>query len=226
MIERKLNMKKEFWIEKWQENQTGFHKSVTHPLLIEYIDRLTLNSGDTVFVPLCGKTLDMLWLNEVGFKVIGVELSQIAVEQFFMENNLSYQVENTELFNVYRYENITIYQGDFFELTAEDLSKVKAVYDRAALIALPDGLIEKYTDKMCQILPSQTKELLITLELQRTTTDALGPPFSIPDEKVHNLFSQYNSITLLQEEDIIDREQGFQKLGCQYVYERVYLITK
>lgn len=219
-------MKKEFWIEKWQNKQTGFHKDLTHPLLIEYYNRLSLETGDTIFVPLCGKTLDMLWLNNKGFNVIGVELSQIAVEQFFSENNLTYQVKNTDFFTIYSHENITIFQGDFFKLTTEDLSEVKAVYDRAALIALPDGLIEKYADKMYQILPSKTQELLITLELQRTTTDALGPPFSVPDQKVRQLFSQYESVTLLQEDDIIDREHGFQKLGCDYVYERVYLITK
>ncbi len=217
-------MKKEFWLEKWQNNQTGFHKEFTHPLLIEYIGQLNLSIGDTVFVPLCGKTIDMLWLNAQGYHVIGIELSQLAVEQFFSENNLPFGLTRKDSFNIYSHENITIYQGDFFDLTPSHLQEVKAVYDRAALIALPDGLVEKYTDTMLDIIPDNSKYLLITLELQRTTTDALGPPFSIPDKKVHQLFAQYQSVTLLQEEDIIEREQGFQQLGCAYVYERVYLI--
>ena len=217
-------MKKEFWLEKWQNNQTGFHKDFTHPLLVEFVGQLNVSKGDTIFVPLCGKTIDMLWLNSQGYHVIGIELSELAVEQFFAENNISFELTKDDLFNVYTHENITIYQGDFFDLTTSHLQNVKAVYDRAALIALPDGLVEKYTSAMRDIVPDDSKYLLITLELQRTTTDALGPPFSIPDKKVHQLFAQYQSVTLLQEEDIIEREQGFQKLGCAYVYERVYLI--
>ena len=217
-------MKKEFWLEKWQNNKTGFHKDCVHPLLVEYIDQLGMSKGDAIFVPLCGKTIDMLWLNSQGYKVIGVELSQLAVEQFFSENNISFELEKDDLFNIYTHENITIYQGDFFDLTSLHLQNVKGVYDRAALIALPDGLVEKYVEKMRDIVPGNSGILLITLELQRTTTDKLGPPFSISDKKVHQLFAHYKSINLLQEEDIIEREKGFAELGCAYVYERVYLI--
>lgn len=219
-------MKTEFWIEKWQNQQTGFHKDFTHPLLIDYIDKLNMRKGDTIFVPLCGKTLDMLWLNSQGYKVIGVEVSDVAVEQFFSENDLGFAKSQDDKFTIYRFENITIYQGDFFDLDASYTKNVKAVYDRAALIALPDGLIEKYVDTMLDLLPSKTKELLITLELQRTTTNKLGPPFSVSDKKVTTLYKDYSFVNLLQVEDIIDREKSFQQLGCQYVYERIYLIEK
>ena len=219
-------MKKEFWLNKWENNQTGFHKESTHCLLIDYLEKLNLTKGDTIFVPLCGKSIDMLWLNSQGYNVVGVELSQIAVEQFFSENKITYELAKDDLFTIYTHENITIYHGDFFDLTSINLQDVKAVYDRAALIALPSDLIEKYTGKMYKLVPKLTKYLLITLELQRTTTDALGPPFSVSDKRVHDLFNQYQSISMLQEEDIIKREQGFQKLGCAYVYERVYLIIK
>ncbi len=216
-------MKKEFWIEKWQNKQTGFHKEFTHPLLMEYISYLKINIGDTLFVPLCGKTVDMVWLNSQGYKVLGNELSQLAVEQFFTENNLAYEKHNDGVFNVYIFENITIYQGDFFDLTTEYTKNIAAVYDRAALIALPEGLIDKYVDHMSHLVPENTVELLITLELQRATS-ALGPPFSVSDSKVKGLFLGHASIEMLQVEDIIQREAGFQKQGCEYVYERVYLI--
>jgi thiopurine S-methyltransferase len=217
-------MKKEFWIEKWQNNQTGFHKEEVHVLLVDYIDKLNLKKGDTVFVPLCGKSFDMLWLNSLGFNVIAVELSELAVEQFFNENHLKMKKTTDEKFTVYRFENITIYQGDFFDLSKSHCEKVNAIYDRAALIALPDGLIEKYVDRMHEIMPDHIYELLITLELQRTASDSLGPPFSVTNDKVNSLFHAYSSIKLLQEQDIIEREKGFQKQGCHYVYERVYLI--
>jgi len=219
-------MKKEFWINKWENNQIGFHKDFTHPLLVEYISLLNLKRGDTVFVPMCGKTLDMLWFNSQGYKVIAVELSQIAVEQFFTENNLEFTQTSDGVFNIYSHENITIYQGDYFALSTHYLKQVTAVYDRASLIALPGGMVEKYAEHMSAILPLNSKVLLITLELQRTNTDSLGPPFSVPDDKVKVLFKDFNFIELLQEEDIIDREKGFQEKGCEYVYERVYLITR
>ena len=218
-------MKKEFWLEKWQNKKTGFHKDVTHPLLIEYIDKLQLKKGDTVFVPLCGKSLDMLWLNSQGYKVIGIELSELAVEQFFVENDLSYIKSTNALFDIYSYENITIYRGDFFDMTKEHCQNVSAVYDRAALIALPEGLVEKYVDKITEIIPEESPDLLITLELVRTT-DSLGPPFTTKDKDVRRLFDSYTEVDLLQEVDIIEREAHFKAQGCEYVYERVYLITR
>jgi thiopurine S-methyltransferase len=219
-------MKKEFWLDKWENNQTGFHKDIPHPLLIENINKLSLEKEQAIFIPLCGKSLDMLWLNAQGYTVIGVELSQIAVEQFFSENNLTFTLTQDELFNIYTYENITIYQGDYFDLNSQYLNQVKAVYDRASLIALPEQLIKKYTEHMYSLLPLNAQLLLITLELQRTTTDALGPPFSVPDAKVKKLYQKFTTIKLLRTEDIINREGGFQKQGCEYVYERIYLITK
>jgi len=217
-------MKKDFWIEKWQNNQIGFHQDFTHPLLIEYINKLGISIGDTIFVPLCGKSIDMLWLNNQGFNVIGIELSDLAIEQFFAENKLEYVKSTDKLFDVYSYENITIYQGDFFALAPKHTIDVKAIYDRAALIALPGGLVEKYVEHMYALMPKNTSELLITLELQRAT-DVLGPPFSSPDKKVHDLFASFTSIKLLQMDDIVQKEEAFKKQGCEYVYERVYLIN-
>jgi thiopurine S-methyltransferase len=218
-----ITMKKEFWLEKWKNNQTGFHKDFTHPLLVKYIEELGIQKGDTVFVPLCGKSLDMLWLNNQGYQVLGVELSELAVEQFFSENNLIYKKSTINNFDVYQYENITLYVGDFFDLNNALVSKIKAVYDRAAFIALPDDLVKSYVDKMFNIIPSETHYLLITLEFIKTSGPK-GPPFSSSDDKVKQLFNKYSSIKVLQEEDILSREQKFKEQGCEYVFERVHLI--
>ena len=218
-------MKKEFWLEKWQNKKIGFHKDTTHPLLVKYIDELKIKTGEAVFVPLCGKSIDMLWLNSQGYKVVGIELSELAIKQFFTENNLSYKKVNKGSFSLYTYENITIYQGDFFEMRKDYCTHIRAVYDRAALIALPDELVEKYVEKMREIIPENSSELLITLEFIRTT-GSLGPPFTTPNDKVNHLFAKFASIRLLQELDIVEREDGFKAQGCDYVYERVYLITR
>jgi len=217
-------MKKEFWLEKWQNKQTGFHKDEVHPLLIKYIDELKLNSGDTVFVPLCGKTLDMLWLNSQGYKVIGIELSELAIKEFFVDNDITYKKESDGLFDIYTYENITIYKGDFFDLTAKYCQQVNAVYDRAALIALPGELVMKYVNKMLDVIPDLAMGILITLEFNRSS-DSKGPPFNTSNEKVMKLFQKYMSIEQIYIIDIIERELSFQKQGCTYVNERVYLIS-
>jgi thiopurine S-methyltransferase len=217
-------MKKEFWLEKWENKQTGFHKDEVHPLLIKYIDDLKLKHGDTVFVPLCGKTLDMLWLNSQGYKVIGIELSELAILGFFTENDIAYEKSTGDFFDTYTYENITIYKGDFFELTQAHCQSVNVVYDRAALIALPDDLVVKYVNKMHDIIPKMTMELLITLEFDRTSGSD-GPPFNTSHEKVKKLLENYKSVEQIYITDIIERESSFQKQGCTYVNERAYLIT-
>ena len=216
-------MKKEFWIEKWQNKQTGFHKDFTHPLLIKYITETGIKQGDTVFVPLCGKSLDMLWLNNQGYKVIGIEVSELAIQQFFAENNLHAVRSTIDKFDVYQFENITLYCGDFFNLTKKHALDINAIYDRAAFIALPEELVGKYVDKMFDIVPAGAKHLLITLEFVKNS-GPIGPPFNSPQEKVDLLYSQFSSIKLLQEEDIIAREHKFKEQGCDYVFERVYLI--
>lgn len=217
-------MKKEFWLEKWKNKQTGFHKNEVHPLLIKYIDKLKINQGDTVFVPLCGKSLDLLWLNAQGYKVIGIELSELAIEEFFAENEIRYEKTSDAMFELYTYENITIYKGDFFDLTPEYCQMVDAVYDRAALIALPDDIVVRYAEKMQQIIPGFASEILVTLEFDRAS-DHKGPPFNTPNEKVIKLFASYTSIEEVSKVDIVEREPGFQKHGCTYVNERVFLIS-
>ena len=216
-------MKKEFWLEKWQNQQIGFHKPFVHPLLQKYVKNLQLQQGDTIFVPLCGKTLDLLWLQQQGLNVIGCELSQLAVQQFFAENNLAFDKTEQGNFMVYKSDNISIYQGDFFKLDSIIMQNCKAIYDRAALIALPDDMVGNYVKKLRNIMPDNCMELLITLEFIKTV-GPLGPPFSTSNGKVEQLFKHANSLKLLYEEDIIQRETRFAEMGCQYLWERVYLI--
>ena len=216
-------MQKDFWLEKWQNNQTGFHKSSVHPLLIKYLNSLSLEKGDTVFVPLCGKSIDMLWLNDLGYKVIGVELSELAVEQLFAENQINFTKIFEEKFVHYEYQNIRIYQGDFFNLNHDMLENTKAVYDRAAFIALPDDIAKRYTKKMYELFNENVKTLLITLEFEKKRGPT-GPPFSTTIEKVNQFYKDYFNIRLLEEIDIINEEPKFQEQGCDFLLERCYLL--
>ena len=124
------------WINRWETNRIGWHAEQVNRHLIKYLDRLNLSSGDSIFVPLSGKSNDMLFLLENDINVIGVELSNIAIEQFFSENNLDYLVSEVDKFVLYEGEQIQLYCGDFFDLESKHLHDVRALYDRASLLSL------------------------------------------------------------------------------------------
>ena len=165
----------------------------------------------------------MLWLNNLGFKVVGVEFSELAVEQFFAENQLTFTKTSEEKFIRYDYQNIRIYQGDFFNLNAEMIKDTKAVYDRAAFIALPDDIAKKYTKKMYELFNESVKTLLITLEFEKKR-GPIGPPFSTTIDKVNHFYQDYFKINLLEEIDIIEDEPKFREQGCDFLVERCFIL--
>ncbi|MEA2773553.1 MAG: thiopurine S-methyltransferase, partial [Acetobacteraceae bacterium] len=81
-------MQPEFWRDRWFRGQIGFHQPAVERYLEEHWADLDTVKGSCVFVPLCGKSLDLLWLRDIGHGVIGVELSDIAVQAFCMENGI------------------------------------------------------------------------------------------------------------------------------------------
>lgn len=154
-------MDKQFWIERWQENDIGFHQLEINPYLQTRWQQLSLIPNSQVFVPLCGKSKDLLWLVENGYQVLGVELSPLAVEDFFQENNLTPIIKKQAGFKSYSIDNLEILCGDFFSLTIEHMQTISAVFDRAALVALPPELREQYSQHLIKVLPAKTQILLI-----------------------------------------------------------------
>jgi len=128
-------MEKDFWLERWEREEIGFHQNEINPYLRQHWQELHLANGSEVFVPLCGKSRDMQWLREQGFSVLGVELSAVAVQAFFKENNYAPHHVASERFECYDADGIRILCGDFFDLDAGDLAQAGAVYDRASLVA-------------------------------------------------------------------------------------------
>lgn len=181
-------MKHEFWLERWEQNQIGFHQTEINRYLTGHWAELGLPPGAPVFVPLCGKSLDMLWLREQGYPVLGVELSGKAVSAFFEENDIAAEVSQGERFRIYQAEGLQLLVGDFFALTPEDLGGVRAVYDRASLIALPPALRSDYARHMATLLPAGSHILLVTMEYAEGTLE--GPPFSVSEEEVNYLFGR------------------------------------
>ena len=197
-------MQHEFWHQRWQENKIGFHQFTPTPLLVDYFDRLDLNTSARVFVPLSGKTLDISWLLQQGYHVVAIELSQIAVtslieqlaEDFAMDFEAS---ENNNLIH-YHHPQIDIFVGDFFDLTKEQLGKIDTIYDRAALIALPDEMRQHYAQHLTNISDTAS-QFLISYEYDAGSHE--GPPFSVNAEEIQQLYADVYHIQLLKEK-IVD----------------------
>jgi len=194
-----------FWHQKWQKNEIGFHQSNADAQLVKHFPQLQLQAGNRVFLPLCGKTLDIAWMLEQGYQVAGAELSQIAIEQLFANLNIKPEITTVGPLKRYSAQNIDIFVGDIFELTAQELGTVDAVYDRAALVALPKETRKKYTPHLITIT-DRAPQLLLCFEYDQDLM--AGPPFSItPDEVVDHYAATYQTI-LLEEEPLLQRIKG------------------
>ena len=212
------------WINRWENNRIGWHADQINKQLIEYLKNLDLSPGETIFVPLCGKTKDMLFLLEKQINVIGVEMSSIAVEQFFLENNLSYSISKMDGFILYEGKGIRIYCGNYFDLEFNHLQAVRAVYDRASLIALDEELRQKYVKHLNDIIADDVRILLLTLNYPQHQRS--GPPFAVSRSEVDELFKgSFHSRELYCINDI-ENEPMFQNLGVDFVEKAVYLLQK
>ncbi len=216
-------MKPEFWLQRWKENQIGFHLDEVNPHLIEYWLQLDIKPGGRVFVPLCGKSIDLNWLTEQGYFVEAVELSESAIEQFFTEQAIDYQRRQQGDRIVFESERIRIWCGDFFHLTAEQLGSIDAIYDRAALIALPPELRIKYVNHLMNIV-GQVPQLLVTLDYPQQQMS--GPPFSVPETEVFNLYRDHTDIDTIStnKADILSEHAHFVDRGLTSLFECVYLM--
>lgn len=212
-----------FWHERWENNLTGFHLDEVNPYLIEYWPRLKLEPGSRVFVPLCGKSLDLTWLAGQGFDVVAIELSPLAVEAFFTENKLQPERSNVGKLELWKSGNISLFCGDFFDLTPEQLGSVDAVYDRASLVALPLEMRKDYLAKMQQLAPSATK-LLVTLEYDQSKM--AGPPFSVTEDELRSLYPPQYQLNKLGSEDVLEENEKFRQRGLDFMNESIYQLCK
>lgn len=200
-------MHPDFWQQRWADNQIGFHQPAPTPLLLKHWPSLDVPAGATVFVPLAGKSLDMAWLASQGHRVLGVELSQRAIDQFFAEHGLVPDVETTRYGVHHRAGGIELIRGDAFGLDADLLRDCAAVFDRAALIALPPELRQRYAGALYAMLPAGCRGLLITLEYPQAERE--GPPFSVPEDEVRGLYGRDWEVALRERRPILPEHPGF-----------------
>lgn len=216
-------MKKDFWLERWEREETGFHQNEINPYLLQYWHELHFVPDSVVFVPLCGKSLDMQWLRKQGYRVLGVELSAIAAQAFFKENGYTPHHSASGKFERFEADGICILCGDFFDLGKDDLAQVGAVYDRASLIALPPEMRERYARHLVSILPLATKILLVTLDYPQQ--EMSGPPFAVSAAEVEALYREHAGVRLLAQMDVLAQNQRFRDRGMSQLQESIFLLT-
>lgn len=217
-------MDKNFWHRRWQKNEIGFHMTDPHHFLQQFFPLLQTQPTDRVLVPLCGKSPDLVWLHEEGLKVVGIELSRTAIEDFFDENDLSGQWTDQTLLPFCSAEGYKLYCGDFFDLTANEVSGISAYYDRAALVALPPEMRERYVAHMAALMPPGGKNLLISYTYDQSETK--GPPFSVPHRELETLFEDNFRIEILAEEEVLWSHQGLVARGVTRLMESAVLLTR
>lgn len=221
-------MNPEFWHKCWERNSIGFHQPSVHQFLTEQVSNLLSREGSAnaekpnIFIPLCGKSLDMLWWAEHG-NVVGSELSDIACQDFFSENQLTPEITSEGEHQLYQFANLAIYQGDFFQLTPTQFPRFDYIYDRAALIALPPVLRQQYVNHLASFIAEGTELVLINLEYPAGELE--GPPFTISAELVHQLFSDFK-VTEVTARDLQGDQFASRALPVSKLTERLFLIKR
>jgi len=216
-------MNADFWHARWESGRVGFHQGEVNRYLIRYWDALEAATDATVFVPLCGKSMDMVWLRERGHRVVGVELSPIAMRDFFNENGI--EATQTQQGSLERWEGdgIVLLCGDLFEMTEAQFKGATAVYDRASLIALSVEQRKPYVDLLKQSFPVNWPMLLVTLDYPQDQRG--GPPFSVPDDEVRELFGDGFEVEQLVSEEVLADNPQFHGY-VDALYENAYRIIK
>ena len=228
-------LEKKFWADRWQEGRIGFHLDFTHPRLDDVWPLLgPSEAGQAVLLPLCGKSLDLLWFRQHGYRVIGVELAEEGVRQFFADNGLSAEVVAGGSMPCWRglgaAAGIHIYQGDFFNLRPEDMEfaasgPIARVYDRASLIALPTELRRRYAAHLQRLAP-EADQMIITLRYLQEEMD--GPPFSVDRAELERLYGAHWRLDIRDDKlrDVLSYNEHFRKKGLTELWEEVALATR
>ena len=216
-------MNPDFWHARWSAGNTPWHQRAPNARLTAHFDALDLAPGDQVLVPLCGRALDMRWLLEHRFRVLGVELSEIAVRGFFADHGLRFRERDAAGFRIFDADRVRILCGDVFRLTPELLSEVAAVYDRAALVALDGDEQARYASLLARCLPPGASQLLLTL--QYDTARMEGPPFSVDEARVRALYEARFAVERVASVAILDDEPHLRARGLDALTEHAFVVT-
>ncbi len=198
-------MEAEFWHQRWRNNQIAFHEGEANALLVRHFENAFEQPGSRVFLPLCGKTRDLAWLMSRGYHVAGVELTRTAIDQLFTELGIEPERSDLGPLRHYSADGIDIFVGDIFELSASALGAVDVIYDRAALVALPDEMRKRYAAHLTRITAT-APQFLICFEYDQTQMD--GPPFSVPGDEIRRCYGHGYDVERMASVDVAGGLKG------------------
>ena len=217
-------MEPDFWHERWDKDQIGFHQTEINPYLCKYFSVLHAPEHSEILVPLCGKSRDLLWLSEQGHPVTGVEINQKAVRAFFAENRISFEQRNLKDFILFEGGIAKIYCGDFFAFRTTVNRRWRYCYDRASLIALPPSMRGAYAREIAALLEPGAQSLLITLEYDQSEMN--GPPFSVLEREVREHFEADFTVRRLETANVLGENLRFKEKGLTGLLEVSYHLTR
>lgn len=198
-------MNPDYWHKSWQENKTAWYQKKANPFLVRYFQELSLPKNSRIFVPLCGNSIDIVWLLSQGYKVVGIDLSEIAIRQLFQELSVEAKASPIAKLTHYAATDIDIFVGNIFDLSKDLIGTVDAIYDRAALVALPEDMRREYRAHLLEIT-ARAPQLLLTFSYDQNLMD--GPPFSIDKEKVHQHYQENYNLKFLESADVRGKLKG------------------
>lgn len=217
-------MSVEYWITRWQQQNIGFHLHEINPALLKTLPRLAVKKQQRCLLPLCGKSLDLIYLEKVFEHVIGIELSPLAVETFFSEQQRPAAIESQADFRVYKNAGLSLYCGDFFNFRKAFCPSIDLIYDRAALVALPVADRKRYIEHIKLFFSEHTVMFLITLQYAQTEMD--GPPFSVESVEIEAGFGEQFRIELLETTDLVSNNSNLKNRNLSRLHECCYKIQK
>lgn len=213
-----------FWIKRWQDGDIGWHHQEINPHLLAHWNKLGVEQGARVFVPMCGKSQDMVWLAQQGYSIIGVEISDIAVEDFFSDQGLTPERKSSEQFQLLQAGKYRLLCGDIFQLKPDHLQGVSAVYDRASLVALDATQRLAYAKLLADTLPANCSLLLVAMDYPQH--EMRGPPYSVPESEVFTLFDEQFLITHLHTLDLLKDTGRYRESGLSSLSENIYMLQR
>lgn len=218
-------MQRSFWDSRWAEGKIGFHESEVNPALVRFGDFAPPTRRDApprVLVPLCGKSLDLVWIAQKGIEVVGIEFVAKACDEFFEERGERPEELTLGGWPARRAAGVTLVQADFFRVTPEALGRFDGVYDRAALVAIEPERRPDYATQLARLAAPGGKLLLLTF----VHDIGHGPPHSVPEGDVRRTLGPTFGVDLVSDEDILPGEPRFQERGATYMREQVWTGTR
>ena len=212
------------WLNRWKEGNTGWHHQQYNPHLLGFWDTIQAPTRCKVLVPLCGKSRDMVWLVERGHRVIGVELSPLAVETFFKEQNLVPERSSDGALELWQAGPYKIFCGDIFLLQKHHLEGIEALYDRASLVAFNPWQRRDYARMLAQLLPANCRMLLVAMDYPQN--EMQGPPYCVSSNEVEYLFGEMFSIELLDSLDLLKDTDRYMDRGLSHLVEQIYRLER